>query len=835
MEFSSSLLGKPSHEALIRLQDYEIKLLEVIKKTILGRIEHDRKYSNMLSQLANHGLKIENSMFQSPIFNAWKEIVHSMLQTSHCIKKSADFMQSSTLDKVTALIKDKTTIRKNYTENRERIDHKFVKTIHTELDKKHSSYMKLETEVAQAHKAYDAAVEKGKFNPIEKAQDKYRKTTMKLHHAHNDYTLQVMEAQLHQHQYRNQVLPELLSGMQHMETECAETLKQALHEFLTYSSPCREELVSCHKEAENAVMNIDSHQEFDSFIQTQRTPLEPEANITYEVMKGEAANLPMGQIVLNNLSMQGVEHIAQGYQEDLEQVQIEIDDLKQTLSGTEEDIRQFSQNLPNLTRFFSSKHIGLISKQLDCTNLKRQLTEQENLQHMLQNLHYHVHHAIQDLGDQDPPVGLYLPELDTISTASSSSSYEPKRTVEGAKNFMLNKVKLNIKNKLKFKDDGVKSPMDQSKTIKEQTWFHGTIPRTESLRLLQQDGDFLLRESNNSLGDFVLSAKADGQVRHFKVQVTDNGMYRFEADQFPTVLNLISHHYQKREPVTKRTNCLLLNPICKDKWQLSHDDFTIDCKIGQGNFGEVYKALFIRENYYVAVKTCKETVDNNTKEKFLMEAKILKGYDHKNIVRLIGVCTDRQPIYIVMEFVSGGDLVKYLKQNQHELCPRHLVQFCHDACMGLAYLEDKKCIHRDVAARNCLVSDDLVVKITDFGMSREEEDGVYSVNGHMKNIPMKWTAPEAMNFGTFTSASDVWSFSILSWEIFNFGALPYPRMTNHSAKERVEKGYRMPQPPECPSSYYTEVMQRCWEYEPKQRPKFAEIVVTIDRIMRTLS
>uniref|UniRef100_H2YD16 Tyrosine-protein kinase n=1 Tax=Ciona savignyi TaxID=51511 RepID=H2YD16_CIOSA len=801
IDFSSTLLGKPSHDALIRLQDYELKFLEIIRKTVVGRIEHDRKYANSLSQLANTSIKIENAMYGSPLYNAWKEIAHSLSQTSLCLKKSTDFLQSSTLDKVVALTKDKTALRKYYIEHRERIDHKFVKTIYTELDKKHSNYIKLENDVAQAHKAYDAAMEKvsiftfakyryfpGKLNPMEKAQDKYRKTTMKLHHAHNDYTLQVMEAQLHQHQYRNAVLPELLSGIQEMQVQSVEALKEALHEFLTHSSPCRAELVSAHKEAENAVINIDPNTEYQGFVDSFSTPLEPEAMVTYEAGKGEAAQLAAGEIVLNNLSMQGVEHFlfvslterAQGFQDDLEQVQIEIDDLKQTLSNTR--------------RGNSSVH--LMSKQLECVSVKRQLTEQENLQHMMQNMHYVVHNAIQKLGDNDPPVGLHLTELDSISTASGSSNFEVKNTMEGAKNFMFNKMKQKMK-QFNFKDDNHKSVMNQSKTIREQTWFHGTIPRAESLRLLRQDGDFLLRESNNAKGEL--------------------GMYRFEGDNFTSILNLISHHYTKREPVTKKTNCLLINPVCKDKWQLSHDDVSRE-NLGKGNFGEVSKALFIRENIYVAVKTCKEDVDQNTRDKFLEEAKILKGYDHDNIVRLIGVCTDRQPIYIVMEYVSGGDLVKYLRQNADCLLTQHLVQFCHDACRGLAYLEEKKCIHRLKIMTTCISNN--------IQLNSYFSDWFTLSNHGRTNIP-------TIIAGRFTTASDVWSFSILSWEIFNCGAQPYPRMTNHTAKEKVEKGYRMPQPDRCPYSYYTEVMQKAWEYDAKLRPRFSELVVTIDRVLRT--
>ncbi|XP_014668985.1 PREDICTED: tyrosine-protein kinase Fes/Fps-like [Priapulus caudatus] len=110
---------------------------------------------------------------------------------------------------------------------------------------------------------------------------------------------------------------------------------------------------------------------------------------------------------------------------------------------------------------------------------------------------------------------------------------------------------------------------------------------------------------------------------------------------------------------------------------------------------------------------------------------------------------------------------------------------CIDAAAGMAYLEERNCIHRDLAARNCLLTADNVVKISDFGMSREEE--VYTASGGLKQIPVKWTAPEAINFLKYTSASDVWSYGILMWEVFALGIVPYPGMSNNEARDFIEK------------------------------------------------
>jgi len=145
---------------------------------------------------------------------------------------------------------------------------------------------------------------------------------------------------------------------------------------------------------------------------------------------------------------------------------------------------------------------------------------------------------------------------------------------------------------------------------------------------------------------------------------------------------------------------------------------------------------------------------------------------------------------------------------------------CLDAAAGMQYLESKNCIHRDLAARNCLVGEKNTVKISDFGMSREEEE--YTVSDGLKQIPIKWTAPEALNYGKYTSLCDVWSFGVLCWEIFSKGGTPYQGMTNTKAREMLDSGYRMPAPEGTPDEMYN-LMLKCWNYEAESRPHFEEI------------
>ncbi|KAK3595440.1 hypothetical protein CHS0354_003435 [Potamilus streckersoni] len=172
---------------------------------------------------------------------------------------------------------------------------------------------------------------------------------------------------------------------------------------------------------------------------------------------------------------------------------------------------------------------------------------------------------------------------------------------------------------------------------------------------------------------------------------------------------------------------------------------------------------------------------------------------------------------ILMEYVAGGALLNFLRKDGRRQSKVVLTKMCCDAACGMAYLEERGCIHRDLAARNCLVGENSVVKISDFGMSREEEE--YTVSDGLKQIPIKWTAPEALNFGKYTSMCDVWSYGILMWEVFSFGQTPYPGWTNAQARESVEQGYRMPAPQGIPEQVYALTL-RCWEREPSSRPHF---------------
>lgn len=256
--------------------------------------------------------------------------------------------------------------------------------------------------------------------------------------------------------------------------------------------------------------------------------------------------------------------------------------------------------------------------------------------------------------------------------------------------------------------------------------------------------------------------------------------------------------------------------------------------IGEGQFGDVHKGTCrVRggsdgNTIPVAVKTCKADADMATAEKFLEEAYIMQQFDHPHIIKLIGVCSD-SPIWIVMELARLGELRAYLQSNKSRLDLATLLLYTFQLSTALSYLESKKFVHRDIAARNVLVSSHHCVKLADFGLSRWVEDQSYYKASKGK-LPIKWMSPESINFRRFTAASDVWMFGVCMWEILMLGVKPFQGVKNNDVIGKIENGERLALPPDCPPRLYS-LMSQCWAYEPSKRPTFKDIKEALNEIL----
>ncbi|KAM7156772.1 ephrin type-A receptor 5 isoform 4-T4 [Molossus nigricans] len=265
---------------------------------------------------------------------------------------------------------------------------------------------------------------------------------------------------------------------------------------------------------------------------------------------------------------------------------------------------------------------------------------------------------------------------------------------------------------------------------------------------------------------------------------------------------------------------------------------TIERVIGAGEFGEVCSGrlkLPGKRELPVAIKTLKVGYTDKQRRDFLGEASIMGQFDHPNIIHLEGVVTKSKPVMIVTEYMENGSLDTFLKKNDGQFTVIQLVGMLRGIAAGMKYLSDMGYVHRDLAARNILINSNLVCKVSDFGLSRVLEDdpeAAYTTRGG--KIPIRWTAPEAIAFRKFTSASDVWSYGIVMWEVVSYGERPYWEMTNQDVIKAVEEGYRLPSPMDCPAALY-QLMLDCWQKDRNSRPKFDEIVNMLDKLIRNPS
>ncbi|KAG7328414.1 hypothetical protein KOW79_008358 [Hemibagrus wyckioides] len=268
-----------------------------------------------------------------------------------------------------------------------------------------------------------------------------------------------------------------------------------------------------------------------------------------------------------------------------------------------------------------------------------------------------------------------------------------------------------------------------------------------------------------------------------------------------------------------------------DKHSISRDSIVLGRLLGEGFFGEVNEGVYkskTGERVSVAVKTCKDC-SADVKEKFMSEAVIMKKLDHPHIVRLVGII-EEDPVWIVMELYQYGELGNYLIENQQKLANVTLILYSLQVCKALAYLEGVNMVHRDIAVRNILVAKPDCVKLGDFGLSRYIEEEEY-YKASVSRMPIKWMAPESINFRRFTSASDVWMFAVCVWEIMSWGQQPFFWLENKDVIIQLEQGMRLPKPELCPPALYS-LMTCCWTYDPKERPSFTELVCKLNEVYK---
>ena len=280
-----------------------------------------------------------------------------------------------------------------------------------------------------------------------------------------------------------------------------------------------------------------------------------------------------------------------------------------------------------------------------------------------------------------------------------------------------------------------------------------------------------------------------------------------------------------------------------ERLEFPRNEITYLEDIAEGAFGKVFKgqaSCFTRGNFetqFVAVKTLRENCIAYLEEEMIKEAELMVELDHPNIIRLLGVCLQEKPMCIFYEYMNEGDLQGFLRRKAPPQFPvkrtsletqktclsaLELLDIGKQICSGMMYLASHGFVHRDLATRNCLITDKLVVKISDFALIQSTEFKNYFRGKDYDPVPIRWMPLEALQMNEFTTFSDVWSFGIVLWEIFSFGQQPYYGLSTEEVLDFLKLGRVLPPPEDSPKEVYA-IMKQCWNYKAQERPSFSSL------------
>ncbi|XP_045603848.1 tyrosine-protein kinase Fer isoform X3 [Procambarus clarkii] len=883
MGFSASLQGERSHAALLARQDAELRLLDTMRRVLVARAKCDRDYAAALTHLAHTAAKMDapdNVLDDSHLHKAWRIMVEGLDEWSSIMRQNADTLVLDTVEKLAALITEKRASRKVYYEEHQRITNE-VTRLQEAVGKSKNNYEQALEFYKTSKTKYEDQFLKGKpGRKLDELKERYQKACKKLHQVHNDYVLLLCEAADYERDFRTVLLPGLLEYQERVQEDMIDKWRSILTEVCELTDTTQGRYAQLQTEVASSVSAISPKSEYSSFSETNKSsPPDPVSfEFCSELLGDGVGSLQAGQLAVDSLTVDSLRLRLSDIEHRLREVTTELREKQNLLNQHETEVINIKKNSLQDTNIAS--RLPVLKRASDV--LRRELNELRCKESWLQHQHSLIHDPLAALGCEEAPQpweaaqgqvngdsGFRSKSLLSLNFAHQRSDSLSLKTRSAAIKELLRKpfnrktsaspastpptpTRANTEERTTAPDQQSLTEMsaegqaevhsqavngipeltyDPDRCLEDEPWFHGVLPREEVVRLLVNEGNYLVRETTRNDEQQIVLSVCWGTHKHFIVQTTPEGHYRFEGPAFPTIQELILHQHSCGLPVTNKSGAILRTPIFRERWELNNDDVELRDKIGRGNFGDVYKARLRDSGLEVAVKTCRVTLPDEQKKKFLQEGRILKQYDHPNIVKFIGICVQKQPIMIVMELVPGGSLLSFVRNHKGQLTVKQMMGMCLDTASGMAYLESKNCIHRDLAARNCLVGHRNIVKISDFGMSREEEE--YIVSDGMKQIPIKWTAPEALNFGKYTSLCDVWSYGVLCWEIFSSGEVPYHGYSNTKAREMIDSGYRMLAPPSTPEEMY-QLMLKCWQYDPENRPHFPEIYASVDNIYTSL-
>ncbi|VDK88971.1 unnamed protein product [Onchocerca ochengi] len=368
-----------------------------------------------------------------------------------------------------------------------------------------------------------------------------------------------------------------------------------------------------------------------------------------------------------------------------------------------------------------------------------------------------------------------------------------------------------------------------ARQIEDESFYHGFMSHDECKSLLTNAGDFLIRRTEiEGEMQYLITVLPENskEITNFVIKKTrSKHLYYVYLYAFKTISDLIAYHKRLKKPLNEENVCIVKG-IGRSDWQLAHEQIERNKKLGEGAFGEVWEGTLnlgvFRGSIPVAVKILHSAnISKDERIKFLREANVMLKLNHPNIIKFYGVATLKDPIMIVMELANGGSLLARVQNTKRPPTDLDKIRYCAEASSGLAYLETVQIIHRDIAARNCLLNADDELKLSDFGLSLL---GINYRERSMKNVPVRWLSPETLKHGYFSSKTDVWSFGITIWEIYSGGQEPYAEIQDNKELRRgvIDQRLKICSPFGMPPMMQ-QIMFSCLAYDPENRPTFREL------------
>lgn len=385
--------------------------------------------------------------------------------------------------------------------------------------------------------------------------------------------------------------------------------------------------------------------------------------------------------------------------------------------------------------------------------------------------------------------------------------------------------------------------------------YHGVQKKEEVARLMKDagPGTFLVRssflKSEVALGLFLSVKIGAGEVdciHHYLIDCRggeyiliqefkdnkDNGKsVTHESKPFSTLEEMIEYFQHHRLACKIR----LARPLKRPPWQLRHSQVRYDDsgKLGSGNFCIVYKGKLLRkdgEPRDVAIKVSKDTGKESaalmeTRNLLFAEARIMMNYKHLNVIMLYGLACDLPPFMVCMEFCAGGSLEDALKKFGKDMDEFERQILLIDAARGMRYLHYQKCVHRDLASRNCLISSEGFVKIADFGLSKTLEKNQTAFKEALKEAPLAWLAPECIQRESeFSSKTDVWAFGVVIFEVYNNGAKLFDGEEDTAIIRKIKRANMPSIDNRTKLASMQAVLSSIWTRKPDDRPDFQKVL-----------